>query len=186
MSTPLIEVNNLTKTFNKKSVIKNLSLKIYNGIYLLKGSNGSGKTTFMKLVMGLLRPTKGSIIKHFKTFNYLPELLIIKSNVLVKDYLTRSLRLRNLKRNFKLESYFKVEVNKPLKTLSKGNLKKVLLYLTLIDRKEMLFLDEPFDGLDKVTKEKAVKYLDENKCNCLISSHQRTFFKNFKKVIYFD
>lgn len=186
MSIKLIETINLNKYYNNLHVIKNKTVIINEGVYLLKGINGSGKTTFIKLLMKLIVPTSGEIVTNFNDFRYVPELLQIKSDVKVLAYIKSVLSLRKLKRDFDLENYLNLELDKPINTLSKGNLKKVLLYLAFVGKPEYLFLDEPLDGLDKKMKNKVISYINNNNLNCLISSHLKEKFKNFKGVINFD
>ena len=186
MSTPLIEIKELNKYYFKNHVVKNITLDIYPGIYLLRGENGSGKTTFIKILLGLVSKTGGEIKSNYKDYRYVPELLVIKSDVNVETYLKSVLKLRNLKRDFKLEEYLEIETNKRLNTLSKGNLKKVLLYLAFVGSPEIIFLDEPLDGLDLKMKTKVINYLNDNNLNCLISSHLEDSYSNIVGVINFD
>lgn len=190
MSTCLIEVLNLNKRFKDVEVIKNLNLKIETGkIYFLIGENGSGKSTFLKLLVGLYKPTKGLIKRYYNDFSYVPELLIYKDKIKVNKYLNRVIKLLNIKRDFKLEEYFLIEKDKYLNKLSKGNQKKILLYLAFIKENEIVFLDEPFDGLDKEVKSRFINYLlTNNKTTYVISSHDQKILEELKEkeVINFD
>lgn len=185
MSTLLVEVINLNKNYGSNQVIKNLSVKITTGVTILKGLNGSGKSTFIKLLLNLETPSSGKIIRNYDSFSYVPELLQIKSDVKVKDYLKSVLALKKLKKDNYLESYLELELEKPLSSLSKGNLKKVLLYLALVGRPDLIFLDEPLDGLDLKMKEKVVSYLNKEKLNFVISLHYLEDFINLSEVIEF-
>lgn len=189
MSTCLIEVKNLQKNFANLEVLLNLNLKIYQGkIYLLLGENGSGKSTFLKILAGLYIPTNGYIKRNYEKFSYVPELLIYKDKIKVDKYLTRVTKLLKVKRDLKMEKHFLLETNKYLNELSKGNQKKVLLYLALLKDNEIVFLDEPFDGLDKSVKKKFIKHLEEKKeVTYVISTHDEKDFAEFlnKEVIKF-
>lgn len=182
MCTCLIEVKELNKSFKKLKVINDLSIKIKTAtVYLLVGENGSGKSTFLKILAGLYKPSKGKIIRHYKTFSYMPEALIYKDKINVGKYLTKVAKLLNVKRDFEKEKYFLIETNKYLNELSKGNQKKILLYLALLKDKQIVFLDEPFDGLDKDVKERFINYLKEHSEVCyVISSHDKGVFEHFK------
>lgn len=186
MSIPLLEIKELNKYYYDNHVLKNLNITINEGIYLLKGENGSGKTTFLKIVLGLVFPTSGKITRNYQDYRYVPELLVIKSDVKVELYLKSVLSLRKLTRDLELEKYLEIEVNKRINTLSKGNLKKVLLYLAFVGKPDLLFLDEPLDGLDLNMKTKVINYLNDKRLNCLISSHLTDLFKNVRGVINFD
>lgn len=189
MSICLIEVNDLSKSFKKNNVISNLSLKIYsNKVYFLVGENGSGKSTFLKILVGLYKPSKGKVTRYYKKYSYAPEALIYKDKIKVGKYLTRVSKLLKIKRDLKKERLFMLEVNKHLNELSKGNQKKILLYLAILRDNEVVFLDEPFDGLDKDVKEKFVNYLKEHNDVCyIISTHDKKVIEEFenKEVIKF-
>ena len=63
MSQNIVEIKNLSKTFKKQTVLKNISLSIpENCVYGLLGPNGAGKSTLLKMITGLLRPDSGSIL----------------------------------------------------------------------------------------------------------------------------
>lgn len=190
MSTYLIEVKNIFKDFKTLKVIKNLSLNIEKGkTYVLLGENGSGKSTFLKLLVGLYKPTKGTIKRNYKSFYYVPELLVYKDKIKVDKYLFRVTKLLNVKRDFEKEEHFKIQTKKYLNELSKGNQKKVLFYLATIKTNEILFLDEPFDGLDKEIKLRFIDYINLNKnITYVISTHDKKAYDLLeeKEVIYFD
>lgn len=190
MSQLLVKFINVNKTFNKRRVIKNFNYSFYKGkVYLLKGENGSGKSTIIKLALNLYSPTSGQIIRKFNKYRYVPELLPLKTNVKVKTYLTHLVKLMGYKRDNNLEKMFELELNKPVNTLSKGNLKKVLLYLSFIGSPEVIFLDEPLDGLDENIQKVIINYMQKRSDICyIISSHNQKYYENFKeiKVIYLD
>ena len=122
MSTCLVEVKDLTKSFKNLLVIDKLSIRLEKGkVYLLKGENGTGKTTFIKLILGFYKPNKGTIRRFYKNFRYVAELLPFKSDLKVNTYLNSLLALMKEKRDSELESYLQLELNKRLKNLSKGN-----------------------------------------------------------------
>ena len=156
-----------------------------NGIIIM-GLNGSGKSTFIKLLLSLVYPTSGQIISYYNDYRYVPELLVIKSDVKVATYLKSVLSLQNLKRDLALEAYLEIDLNKRLNTLSKGNLKKILLYLAFVGKPKLIFLDEPLDGLDINMKAKVTSYINENNFNCIISSHLKDDYKNVVGEICFD
>lgn len=190
MSKLLIKFSNVNKDFGKKKVITNFNYSFYQGqSYLLKGENGSGKSTIIKLALGLYFPTKGHVTRNYKHFRYVPELLPIKSDIKVKTYLNHILKLMNETKNKQLLDLLELQLEKPLKTLSKGNTKKILLYLAFVGKPEVIFLDEPLDGLDQNMQKKVIDYMliQTNICY-IISSHNEKYYKNFKElqVINFD
>lgn len=183
----LIKFNNVKKKFNNKWIINNFNYTFYQGyVYLLKGENGSGKSTIIKLALGLYFPTQGKIERHYNNYRYVPELLPIKSEIKVVTYLAYICKLMGLKRDHELERVLEVELNKQLKSLSKGNTKKILLYLAFIGNPEVIFLDEPLDGLDKAMQQTVINYMLAKTDICyIISSHNEKVYDDFtnKKVI---
>lgn len=188
MSHLLIECRNLSKSFLDNHVIKGLTIEIEaEKTYVLKGENGSGKSTFIKLLIDLYKPSSGTINRYYKDLRYVPEMITIKSDIIVKDYLKNVLALKNLKRNQALESYLELELKKPLKHLSKGNLKKVLLYLAFVGKPDILCLDEPLDGLDVEMQKKVIDYLLDLNITYVISTHTIRKYQKFnKEVITFE
>lgn len=183
MSQYLIKTLNLTKIFNDNTVINDFNyLFEKDKIYLLIGHNGSGKSTLIKLLLGLYYPNKGIIERNYKQFRYVPELLPINSNITVETYINHITKLLKEKRDKELEKLLLLETTKKLKELSKGNTKKVLLYLSFIGTPEIIYLDEPLDGLDQGMQEVVVNYMKNRNICYIVSSHNLKYFNSFKEV----
>lgn len=189
MSNVWIEMKDVSKSFFNNHVIKQMSITIEkNKTYLLKGENGSGKSTFLKLIIDLYKPNHGLINRYYKDLRYVPEMIKIKSDITVQNYIIHALALKNLNRDTALESLLELDLKKPLKHLSKGNQKKVLLYLAMVGEPEILCLDEPLDGLDVTMQKKVLTYLKDLNKTYIISTHAMRRFNKFepKEVILFE
>lgn len=191
----MINVKNLSKTYNETTVLKIDSLEIPKGqSFGLVGNNGAGKTTFFSLILDLIHPSTGHIInndiqvntsENWKPFtaSFLDESFLI--GYLTPEeyfYFIGDLRHQN-KADVdallaKHEEFFNGEIlknKKYLRDLSKGNQKKVGIIATLIGNPEVVILDEPFANLDPTTVirlKKIIKELAENpEITVLVSSH---------------
>src|SRR5690554_2730914 len=191
----MIQVNNLTKTYNGTTVLNINHLEIKKGeSFGLVGNNGAGKTTFFSLLLDLIRPTTGSITNNdvqvhlsedWKPFTsaFIDESFLI--GYLTPEeyfYFIGDLRGQN-KADIdalleKYNDFFNDEIlngKKYLRDLSKGNQKKVGIIATLIGNPEVIILDEPFANLDPTTQirlKKIIKELaDDPTTTVLVSSH---------------
>ena len=191
----MIQVNNLSKTYNGTTVLKIDSLEIKKGeSFGLVGNNGAGKTTFFSLLLDLIQPSTGNIINNdiqvntseaWKPFtaSFLDESFLI--GYLTPEeyfYFIGDLRGQNKADVDSLlaqhEEFFNGEIlknKKYLRDLSKGNQKKVGIIATLIGNPEVIILDEPFANLDPTTQfrlKKIIKDLAKNpEVTVLVSSH---------------
>ncbi|WP_338646765.1 ABC transporter ATP-binding protein [Flavobacterium sp. KS-LB2] len=191
----MIQVNNLSKTYNGTTVLKIDSLEIKRGeSFGLVGNNGAGKTTFFSLLLDLIQPSTGNIINNeiqvntsesWKPFtaSFLDESFLI-SYLTPEEYFyfIGDLRGQNKADVDALlathEEFFNGEIlknKKYLRDLSKGNQKKVGIIATLIGNPEVIILDEPFANLDPTTQfrlKKIIKDLADNpEITVLVSSH---------------
>jgi len=191
----MIQVNNLSKTYNGTTVLKLDHLEIKKGeSFGLVGNNGAGKTTFFSLLLDLIQPTSGKInnnnvivseSENWKSFtaSFLDESFLI--GYLTPEeyfYFIGDLRGQNkadvdalLKKH---EEFFNGEIlnsKKYIRDFSKGNQKKVGIIATLIGNPEVIILDEPFANLDPTTQfrlKKIIKDLaDDPNVTVLVSSH---------------
>lgn len=184
-------VNGLTKTFGEKLAVDNISFRMEKpGVFGLIGTNGAGKTTIIRMILGIMRPDSGEALWDGKpisskvlNFGYLPEERGIYTKNRVLEQLIYFGKLRGMtgaeaKRSasellerFEITEYANMTADK----LSKGNQQKVQLAATLIHDPELIFLDEPFSGLDPVNAESLRKIINglvrENKY-IIMSSHQ--------------
>ncbi len=191
----MIQVNNLTKKYNDKTVLHISELHIPKGqSFGLVGNNGAGKTTFFNLVLDLIRPTTGEVINKGITVNksedwkqftsaFIDESFLI--GYLTPEeyfYFVGELRGQNkadVNRFLKdYKDFFNDEVlnqKKYIRDLSKGNQKKVGLVAALIGDPEVIVLDEPFANLDPTTQIRLKKLMKELAAQqdktLLISSH---------------
>ena len=191
----MIQVNNLSKTYNGTTVLKIDSLEIKKGeSFGLVGNNGAGKTTFFSLLLDLIQPSTGNIInngvevnssENWKPFtaSFLDESFLI--GYLTPEeyfYFIGDLRGQNKADVDALlaahEEFFNGEIlknKKYLRDLSKGNQKKVGIIATLIGNPEVIILDEPFANLDPTTQfrlKKIIKDLaNKPEVTVLVSSH---------------
>jgi ABC-2 type transport system ATP-binding protein len=169
--TAALELTNLSKHFGEKIAVDGLSLSLPAGSFLgLLGRNGAGKSTTLKMATGLLQPTAGSI--HVLGHDMASDPLAIKRQIgampedmALLDMLTGPQYLRFVGRMYGLEDavidsrtaelFDKLDLQPGPKTLiadySFGMKKKVALCAALIHAPKLLFLDEPFEGIDAVT-----------------------------------
>ncbi len=161
----MIELKNLHKSYGKLNVLKGISLEFENsGITAILGPNGSGKTTMIKCLLGMVIPQKGDILinnenirgkwEYRQKVSYLPQIARFPENLTVQELLKMIKDLRNasgtnekeLIKRFKLEK----ELNKKLNTLSGGTKQKVNIVQAFMFDSPIIILDEPTAGLDPV------------------------------------
>lgn len=169
--TPVIKCTNLTVAYGSHKVIQNLSFELFPGQYLcILGKNGTGKTTLIKALLGLIQPKEGEITVNSRGTGYLPQQKDIKRDfpASVKEIvLSGCLSLRKKEKNLlkrlnpfytqtekKLcaQAMFQMEIgefkNKSFKELSGGQQQRTLLARTLCASRDLIVLDEPVTGLD--------------------------------------
>ena len=184
-------VKNLTKSFGENIAVDNISFEMREpGVFGLIGTNGAGKTTIIRMILGIMQPDAGEalwkgepISRKTLNFGYLPEERGIYTKNRVLEQLIYFGKLRGMtgaaaKRSaeellcrFEITEYANMTADK----LSKGNQQKVQLAATLIHDPELIFLDEPFSGLDPVNAEalrNIINDLVKEKKYIIMSSHQ--------------
>lgn len=189
----MITLTNLSKRFDKSFVVKNLNLKISKGeIVGLLGPNGAGKTTTLRMLAGVLPPTKGSIridgqditqeadiIK--KRIGFLPENNPLYNNLTVEEYLLFWADIKGIRKNafretidFVVESCGIGEVYyRPIAELSKGYRQRVGLSQAILTKPDILIFDEPTEGLDPNQRQDIARLIRTlgKKRTVVISSH---------------
>jgi ABC-2 type transport system ATP-binding protein len=165
MNSTILEVKNLTKSFDSKVVLDNLSFDVEKGtIFGLLGPNGAGKTTMIRILLDIIRADHGEITILGRQFEedlkerigYLPEERGLYQKISVIDCLKYFAELKNAIRSDDELDYWlkKVELLDHKKSkigeLSKGMQQKIQLVAAFIHNPDLLILDEPFSGLDPV------------------------------------
>lgn len=163
---PLLECRHLTKRYASYSdALTDVNLKIFGGrIIGLLGPNGSGKTTFIKLICGLLRPTSGEILVHGcepgveskLLVSYLPDRVYLNDWMRVHQLISF---FEDFYDNFSAEkayamiSHLGINPGDKLKSMSKGTKEKVQLILTMSRQASLYLLDEPIGGVDPAARD---------------------------------
>ena len=189
----MISLKRITKLYGQLAAVRDLDLEVEDGeIMGIIGHNGAGKTTILKMIVGLISPTSGTIevmgrdvakestyVKQF--IGYLPEESPLYENMAVADYLMFFSELYKVpKRKAKeridllLGSLKLSELDKLTGELSKGMKRKVAIARALLHDPRILILDEPNAGLDPLTSFFIINYLkslkDQGK-TILLSAH---------------
>lgn len=185
----MIKVTNLTKIFDGYKAVDGVSCEIPDGcIYGMVGSNGAGKSTFLRMLSGVYKQDEGEIL-----YDGVPvyENVDVKKRIaFVADdlfYLNNATMDRMAKcyasyyENFDMDRYrtlteaFKLDPKKSLNTFSKGMRRQAAIIMAVSTRPDYLFLDETFDGLDPVmrnlVKSLICKDVEERKATAILTSH---------------
>lgn len=189
----MITITNLSKRFDTQFVVDNISLKIKEGeIVGLLGPNGAGKTTTLRMITGVLPPTKGAVIINGrditqdsdslkKRIGFLPENNPLYEDVTVEEYLRFWADIKGIEKDkraeaidFVVESCGIAEVYyRPIGELSKGYRQRVGLSQAILTKPDILILDEPTEGLDPNQRQDIAKLILSlgKKRTVIISSH---------------
>lgn len=194
----ILSVNDISKSFGDKQVLKDISFSCEGGKALgILGRNGAGKTTMIRIIMGVFNADNGNVTLDGAPMNtsnvkigYLPEerglypkkkimeQLIYFATLQGIDKKTAISNADTLFKKLQIEEYKNVRLD----TLSKGNQQKVQLIATLIANPDIVILDEPFSGLDPVNAsllKDIVKDLITDGKLVLFSSHQMNYIEEF-------
>ncbi len=175
----LVSIDHFRMDFGKKTVIRDLSFDVRRGeIFGFLGSNGSGKTTTIRALLGLYEPTAGELLIDGRPFDpkmsasklgYLPEERGLYKKESVIDVMTYFAQLKGIRksdaRKWSLEYLERVDLADKAKTrldkLSGGQQQKIQLGVTIMNDPELLILDEPTKGFDPVNRRLLMDIIDE-------------------------
>ena len=186
----MIELTNVSKTYKKRSAIKNISLTLPLGkIIGIVGENGSGKSTLLKLIAGLSHPTSGSVTVNGETANrrisklvsYLSDHDSFYSIFTVREALAFQASQFpdfNIAKAEEIMKDMQLEPDKKIRDLSKGNRGRLKIVLTLAREVPYILMDEPLSGLDPMVRQSIVKgmisYVDLESQTLVMTSHEIT------------
>lgn len=199
MST-ILECRKLTKRYKSKEVLKQVDLKLESGhIIGFLGPNGSGKTTFIKMINGLLTPTEGELlfcgekigVESKKHISYLPDQTYLNMNQKVQDIIAFFQDFYEdfeVARAYDMLEKLKISPQDRLKTLSKGTKEKVQLVLVMSRRAKLYVLDEPIAGVDPAARDYILNTIISNyepEASVLIATHLIADIENVLDEIVF-
>lgn len=202
-----IDIENLFFKYDKENILEDINLKIYENEYVaIIGPNGGGKSTFLKLLLGLLTPTKGVIKIYnkpptiFKTnIGYLPQRINFNLDlpITVKDIVLQG-RLNKNRLFFNKNDYkkcdevlerlnIKILKSKKVSNLSGGERQKVLLARALASEPKILILDEPTASIDIKGQKEIYAILKELNLTKIVVSHDiKILFEGVERVVYIN
>lgn len=185
-----ITVEGLTKTFGANRGISDLQFDVRQGeVFGFLGPNGAGKSTTIRLLLGLYRPTAGvakvlgcdpmhdPVTIHRQT-GYLPGELALHPRLTGRqhiDFVAHARGMHDRTLVDQLVERFAVTLDRPVRTLSKGDRQKIGVVLALMHRPEVLILDEPTAGLDPLMQDEFTRLLRETVAEgrtVFLSSHE--------------
>lgn len=194
----LLELQNITKSFSGKKVLTGINMRAESGKALgLLGRNGAGKTTSIRIIIGLFAADSGQVLLDGKPINrrevsmgYLAEERGMYPKIKIGEQMEYFGRLRGMEpfaakaaaekwlKRLDMEDTY----GKKLDTLSKGNQQKIQLATTLLHDPKIIILDEPFSGLDPVNAQLLKEVVNEQAAAgkiLLFSSHQMAQVEEF-------
>lgn len=168
-TTPLIELNGVSHQYTNRIVLQDVSLTVGEGDFIaITGRNGGGKTTLLRLILRLIRPTVGTVIHHTMpgtdrplNIGYLPQKNMIDSRfpITVREVITMGLDKRTFKRlNYAQRAQIDDTIalmglddvaDNPIGDISGGQLQRALLGRAIITEPDLLVMDEPLSYIDK-------------------------------------
>lgn len=188
----ILEVKDLSKSFGKLNVLREINLSIPQGsIFGLLGPNGAGKTTFIRIVNQIIGPDNGRIYfsgvplkrKDISRIGYLPEERGLYNKMKIGEHLIYLAQLKgiygnraksiikNLLEEFEITDWWNMRVEQ----LSKGMQQKLQFIIAIMHSPTLIILDEPFTGFDpiniEVIKQKVIKLRNEG-ISFILSTHR--------------
>ena len=188
MSSTVITVNNISKSFGEIKAVRNLSFSVESGLcFGFLGPNGAGKTTTMRSILNYLRIQEGTItifgfdhikdsIEIGKRIGYIPGELGLYEDFTGEELIRYLDKFRPINKEFmkELKSVFRVNLNQKIRSLSHGNKQQIGLIIALAPKPEFLLLDEPSIGLDPLMTanfHKILRKLKKEGNTIFLSSH---------------
>jgi ABC-2 type transport system ATP-binding protein len=184
----MIRLKQVKKRYLNKTALRGIDLELVPGkIYGLIGANGSGKSTTMKLIAGLIQPTSGHVFVNdqpvdrriAKVVSYLSELDEFYGFYTVEetiDFYASQFSDFNRKKADAIREYMKLDPNSKVKHLSKGNRGRLKIVLTLAREAPVILMDEPLSGLDPMVRDSIVKglisFIDLEHQVVIITTHE--------------
>ena len=183
----MFKLTNVSKKYKNNIVVESVSIDMSSpGLYIFQGINGSGKSTILKILAGIIYKTDGRIEKDV-TVSYLPDKFNLPKLMKTKDYIKSILEMYGKKDLFDdILSKFQIP-NRRIGELSKGNIQKVGLVQILYNDADCYVLDEAIDGLDeyakRLLKDIIKEYIDAGKI-IIMSLHNKTLFNDLNPITF--
>ncbi len=189
MATPVIRIDALTKHYGTTVGVSGLSFTVEPGeVFGYLGPNGAGKTTTIRLLLDLLRPTSGRVevfgldprrdaVGVRRRVGYLPGDLRLYERLTAAEHVRYLAALRGMNDfgdGVVLAERLELDLDRPVRALSKGNRQKVGLVLALMHRPPLVVFDEPTAGLDPLVQQVVYELVRETTADgrtVFVSSH---------------
>ena len=200
----MIELKNVSFSFPDQEILDDVSFKLEDGQYIgILGPNGGGKSTFLKVVLGLLKPEKGEVIVTDKNISYISQTTAMEDHnfpATVKEVVTLGLvknkpSIFSYKQNKeKVEKVLqKLNIfdlrNKLISELSGGQFQRVKIAKALVNEPSLLILDEPDAGMDEESHHALIHIIEDlhkEKVNILFVSHHPHDLESADEVYFIE
>ena len=184
-----VKLSSVTKYYGNFKGIEDISISVQKGeVFGLLGTNGAGKTTILRIIMGLIKPTKGTISIFGRDLDktkigYLQGDYSTYNEMKVKDllYFINKIKNTNIDNSNNLCERFSLNQERKIGELSKGNKQKLGIIQAFMSNPDLLLLDEPTSGLDPMMQQEFQNLILETKESgktIIMSSHIITEIEN--------
>lgn len=165
----MLEIKDLHKHFGRKKVLDGVSFNLNRDeITCITGVNGTGKTTIMNAVMGLLQVEKGEIFldqapisdTNYNKIAYIADSITVPRTMTIAEamvFMATFYEKWNQEKASELASFFKLQIDDKIKDLSKGNQAKVSILLGIAQDADFYLMDEPLSGIDMFAREQILE-----------------------------
>lgn len=204
----MIEIKNLTKSYDKKCILKNINLKINDNEQIsIIGRSGCGKSTLLRCIARLEKIDKGQILIDnenvnnikkfynkvgmvFQSFNLFENMTVLENLIIapVKLKMYSKNEAIKLAKNYLKEINLENKINEYPKNLSGGEKQRVAIIRALMEKPKILLLDEPTSSLDPQMKKEVLELVSKLKdynMTIIVVSHELNFVKDFSSRIIF-